>query len=164
MKAKFPSDPWIFYKLMIVCFVFSIIFHIHFHLLCVGILQNFKFKLCYYSNLMLKEGTSFKLICTLKWKVWLILIILIVSLIFVLISSVMLIEISSLWGVGSLFDITNVVIEKGTHLLRYRSNWHILQNRIISFIVLSSDNTNCKNDIQLFHQLFDELSVYRDYH
>ena len=23
-------------------------------------------------------------------------------------------------------------------------------------IVLSSDNTNCKNDIQLFHQLFDE--------
>ena len=31
-------------------------------------------------------------------------------------------------------------------------------------IVLSSDNTNCKNNIQLFHQLFDELSVYRDYH
>ena len=31
-------------------------------------------------------------------------------------------------------------------------------------IVLSSDNTNCKNDIQLFHQLFDELSVYRNYH
>ena len=30
--------------------------------------------------------------------------------------------------------------------------------------VLSSDNTNCKNDIQLFHQLFDELSVYWDYH
>ena len=29
---------------------------------------------------------------------------------------------------------------------------------------LSSDNTNCKNDIQLFRQLFDELSVYRDYH
>ena len=35
---------------------------------------------------------------------------------------------------------------------------------LIPFIVLSSDNTNCKNDIQLFHQLFDELSVYRDYH
>ena len=31
-------------------------------------------------------------------------------------------------------------------------------------IVLSSDDTNCRNDIQLFHQLFDELSVYRDYH
>ena len=31
-------------------------------------------------------------------------------------------------------------------------------------IVLSSDNTNCKNDIQLFPQLFDELSVYRDFH
>ena len=30
--------------------------------------------------------------------------------------------------------------------------------------LLSSDNTNYKNDIQLFHQLFDELSVYRDYH
>ena len=33
-----------------------------------------------------------------------------------------------------------------------------------SFIVLSSDNTDCKNDIQLFHQLFDELSVHTDYH
>ena len=31
-------------------------------------------------------------------------------------------------------------------------------------IILSSDNTNCKNDIQLFHQLFDELSVRTDYH
>ena len=30
--------------------------------------------------------------------------------------------------------------------------------------VLSSNNTNCKNDIQLFHQLFDELSVNGDYH
>ena len=30
--------------------------------------------------------------------------------------------------------------------------------------VLSSDNTNCKNDIQLFLQLFDELCVNRDYH
>ena len=30
--------------------------------------------------------------------------------------------------------------------------------------VLSSVETNCKNDIQLFLQLFDELSVYRDYH
>ena len=53
---------------------------------------------------------------------------------------------------------------KEREMLRYRSNWQILHNRIISFIVLSSDNTNCKNDIQLFHQLFDELSVYRDYH
>ena len=31
-------------------------------------------------------------------------------------------------------------------------------------IVLSSDNTDCKNDIQLFPQLFDELSVHTDYH
>ena len=38
------------------------------------------------------------------------------------------------------------------------------KNRIKSLIVLSSDNTNCKNDIQLFHQLFDELSVHTDYH
>ena len=30
--------------------------------------------------------------------------------------------------------------------------------------VLSSDETNYWNDIQLFHQLFDELSVNRDYH
>ena len=30
--------------------------------------------------------------------------------------------------------------------------------------ILSSDETNCKNDIQLFHQLFDELCVNRDYH
>ena len=31
-------------------------------------------------------------------------------------------------------------------------------------IVLLSDNTNCKNDIQLFPQLFDELGVNGDYH
>ena len=30
--------------------------------------------------------------------------------------------------------------------------------------VLSSDNTNCKNDIQLFPQLFDEHRVDGDYH
>ena len=30
--------------------------------------------------------------------------------------------------------------------------------------VLSSDNTNYKNDIQLFHQLFDELRVNGDCH
>ena len=35
---------------------------------------------------------------------------------------------------------------------------------LISSIVLSSDNTKYKNDIQLFLQLFDELCVYRDYH
>ena len=29
---------------------------------------------------------------------------------------------------------------------------------------LSSDNTNYKNDIQLFLQLFDELRVNGDYH
>ena len=30
--------------------------------------------------------------------------------------------------------------------------------------ILSSRVTNYKNDIQLFHQLFDELSVNRNYH
>ena len=30
--------------------------------------------------------------------------------------------------------------------------------------VLSSNNTYCKNDIQLLCQLFDELSVHTDYH
>ena len=30
--------------------------------------------------------------------------------------------------------------------------------------VLSSNNTNCKNDIQLFLQLFDEHRVNGDYH
>ena len=35
---------------------------------------------------------------------------------------------------------------------------------LIPSFVLSSNNTNCKNDIPLFHQLFDELSAYRDYH
>ena len=35
---------------------------------------------------------------------------------------------------------------------------------LIPSIVLSSDNTNYKNNIQLFLQLFDELSVHTDYH
>ena len=30
--------------------------------------------------------------------------------------------------------------------------------------VLSSNNTNCKNVIQLFHKLFDELGVNGDCH
>ena len=46
-------------------------------------------------------------------------------------------------------------------LLRYDTIGRI---ELIPSIVLSSDNTNCKNIIQLFLQLFDELSVYRDYH
>ena len=33
-----------------------------------------------------------------------------------------------------------------------------------SCFILSSDNTNYKNDIQLFPQLFDELRVNRDCH
>ena len=46
-------------------------------------------------------------------------------------------------------------------VLRYDTIGRI---ELIPSIVLSSDNTNYKNIIQLFLQLFDELSVYRDYH
>ena len=53
------------------------------------------------------------------------------------------------------------VDEVSTFVLRYDTIGKI---ELIPSIVLSSDNTNYKNDIQLFHQLFDELSVYRDYH
>ena len=48
-----------------------------------------------------------------------------------------------------------------SNLLRYDTIGRI---ELIPSIVLSSDNTNYKNIIQLFLQLFDELSVYRDYH
>ena len=46
-------------------------------------------------------------------------------------------------------------------LLRYDTIGKI---ELIPSIVLSSDNTKYKNIIQLFLQLFDELSVYRDCH
>ena len=51
-----------------------------------------------------------------------------------------------------------------SRMLRLGQNDTINKIELNPSIVLSSDNTNCKNDIQLFHQLFDELSVYRDYH
>ena len=51
--------------------------------------------------------------------------------------------------------------DKWTKLLRYDTIGRI---ELIPSIVLSSDNTNYKNIIQLFLQLFDELSVYRDCH
>ena len=57
--------------------------------------------------------------------------------------------------------------DKALQVLRYRSRCQddiFPRIELIPSFVLSSDNTNCKNDIQLFHQLFDELSVYRDYH
>ena len=46
-------------------------------------------------------------------------------------------------------------------LLRYDTIGKI---ELIPSIVLSSDNTKYKNNIQVFLQLFDELSVHRDYH
>ena len=61
-------------------------------------------------------------------------------------------------------DLTKLVLSK---LLRYRSRCQddiFPRIELIPSFVLSSDNTNCKNDIQLFHQLFDELSVHTDYH
>ena len=70
---------------------------------------------------------------------------------------------STSWAIT---DITNITF-KEREMLRYRSRCQddiFPRIELIPFIVLSSDNTNCKNDIQLFHQLFDELSVYRDYH
>ena len=63
-------------------------------------------------------------------------------------------------------DITNITF-KEREMLRYRSRCQddiFPRIELIPSFVLSSDNTNCKNDIQLFHQLFDELSVHTDYH
>ena len=54
-----------------------------------------------------------------------------------------------------------MLVQEKQRLLRYDTIGRI---ELIPSIVLSSNNTNCKNDIQLFLQLFDELSVYRDYH
>ena len=53
------------------------------------------------------------------------------------------------------------ILSSEREMLRYDTIGRI---ELIPSIVLSSNNTNCKNDIQLFLQLFDELSVYRDYH
>ena len=55
---------------------------------------------------------------------------------------------------------TNILISE-REMLRYDTIGKI---ELIPSIVLSSDNTDCKNDIQLFPQLFDELSVHTDYH
>ena len=72
---------------------------------------------------------------------------------------------STSWAIT---DITNIhSFFKEREMLRYRSRCQddiFPRIELIPSFVLSSDNTNCKNDIQLFHQLFDELSVYRDYH
>ena len=76
---------------------------------------------------------------------------------------------STSWAIT---DITNISFFKEREMLRYRSNVHrsrcqddiFPRIELIPSFVLSSDNTNCKNDIQLFHQLFDELSVHTDYH
>ena len=65
---------------------------------------------------------------------------------------------STSWAIT---DITNITF-KEREMLRYRSRCQddiFPRIELIPSFVLSSDNTNCKNDIQLFHQLFDELSV-----
>ena len=61
-------------------------------------------------------------------------------------------------------DITNIHSSKKGRCCDIGQIDRLFIIELFPFIVLSSDNTNCKNDIQLFHQLFDELSVYRDYH
>ena len=69
--------------------------------------------------------------------------------------------------VGQLQTLTNITFFKEREMLRYRSRCQddiFPRIELIPSFVLSSDNTNCKNDIQLFHQLFDELSVHTDYH
>ena len=71
---------------------------------------------------------------------------------------------STSWAIT---DITNITFFKEREMLRYRSRCQddiFPRIELIPSFVLSSDNTNCKNDIQLFHQLFDELSVHTDYH
>ena len=61
-------------------------------------------------------------------------------------------------------DITNIHSSKKGRCCDIGQIDRLFIIELIPSFVLSSDNTNCKNDIQLFHQLFDELSVYRDYH
>ena len=71
-------------------------------------------------------------------------------------------------------SVCTLTCKTGTRLCCDIGQFHIGKNRcqddifprieLFPLSSLSSDNTNCKNDIQLFHQLFDELSVYRDYH
>ena len=56
---------------------------------------------------------------------------------------------------------SKILFNLNSFLLRYDTIGRI---ELIPSIVLSSDNTNYKNIIQLFLQLFDELSVYRDCH
>ena len=71
---------------------------------------------------------------------------------------------STSWAIT---DITNITFFKEREMLRYQSRCQddiFPRIELIPSFVLSSDNTNCKNDIQLFHQLFDELSVHTDYH
>ena len=68
---------------------------------------------------------------------------------------------STSWAIT---DITNIHSSKKGRCCDIGQIDRLFIIELLPFIVLSSDNTNCKNDIQLFHQLFDELSVYRDYH
>ena len=68
---------------------------------------------------------------------------------------------STSWAIT---DITNIHSSKKGRCCDIGQIDRLFIIELFPFIVLSSDNTNCKNDIQLFHQLFDELSVYKDYH
>ena len=54
-------------------------------------------------------------------------------------------------------DITNIHSSKKGRCCDIGQDDIFPRIELIPSFVLSSDNTNCKNDIQLFHQLFDEL-------
>ena len=67
------------------------------------------------------------------------------------------------WTTEVIFHVQTFLFQKG-RCCDMGQNDTIGKIELNPSFVLSSDNTNCKNDIQLFHQLFDELSVNRDYH
>ena len=68
---------------------------------------------------------------------------------------------STSWAIT---DITNIHSSKKGRCCDIGQIDRLFKIELIPSFVLSSDDTNCKNDIQLFPQLFDELSVHRDYH
>ena len=68
---------------------------------------------------------------------------------------------STSWAIT---NITNIHSSKKGRCCDIGQIDRLFRIELIPSFVLSSDNTNCKNDIQLFLQLFDELSVHTDYH
>ena len=67
------------------------------------------------------------------------------------------------WTTEVIFRVQTFLFQKG-RCCDMGQNDTIGKIELNPSFVLSSDETNYKNDIQLFHQLFDELCVNRDYH